>query len=157
MHFSTSTRVSTFLSTLSSHLVVVSHLPGYSNLTSGYSSRHPQQSHDNGCQICKFLHETAASVVNSVRVSDVLSSSSQMPFFNKTAWHSAEHDCPDLCRAYAHPTQGTLLSRKARNLKHLRRCLTLLSPAGGGIHPQPYFPLCRAKMVIGRKLKLSDF
>ena len=42
-----------------------------------------------------------------------------MPFLNKTAWHSAQHDCPDRRRAYAHHTQGTHPSRKAHNLKHL--------------------------------------
>ena len=45
-----------------------------------------------------------------------------MPFLNKTARRSAQHDCPDLCRAYAHLTPGTRPSRKASNLKKHLRC-----------------------------------
>ena len=40
---SASSRVSTFLSTLSSHRVTVAHIPGVANSTSDYSSRHPQE------------------------------------------------------------------------------------------------------------------
>ena len=84
--FSASARVSTFLSTLSSHNVTVSHIPGVSNVTSDYSSRHPQEC----CQICKFVEDTASSVVRSVTIGNVLSGNSQMRFLNKAAWQSAQ-------------------------------------------------------------------
>ena len=129
-----SLRVSTFLSTLSSHKVTVSHIPGKSNTISDYGSRHLIECHDEKCQICKFVGSEAASpVVNLVTVSDVLSGNSSMPFFNKVAWRSVQHDCADLWRAYAHLSQGTHSSRKARNLKYMRRYLNVVSIDNQGL------------------------
>ena len=56
-------------------------------------------------------------------MTDFMSDSASLPFINKTAWRSAQHNCPDLRRAFAHLRHGTRPSRKARNLKHLRRYL----------------------------------
>ena len=68
-----------------------------------YSSRHPIECHDEKCQICKFVESVAVSpVVNLVTVSDILSGNSSMPFLNKVALRSAQHDCADLRHAYAH-------------------------------------------------------
>jgi len=117
--FSVSARVSTFLSTLSSHRVTVNHLPGSANSSSYFSSRHPVQCDSFNCQICKFVESTAVSVVNSISVKDVLSGSATVPFLNKTASRSAQHDCTDLRRTYAHLTQDTRPSRKSRNSKNL--------------------------------------
>ena len=126
--FSASARVSTFLSTLSSHKVNVSHIPGKSNTISDYSSCHPIECHDEKCQICKLVESVAASpVVNLVTVSDVFSGNSSMPFLNKVAWRSAQHDCADLRCAYAHLSQGKRPSRKARNWKYMRRYLNVAS------------------------------
>ena len=124
---SASARISTFLSTLSSHRVIVAHLPGTANPTSDFASLNPVECTAENCQVCKFVESTASSVVNAVTVSDVLSGSSSMPFVNKAAWCSAQHDCSNLRRAYAHLTQGTRPSRKVRDLKNLRRYLTVAS------------------------------
>ena len=56
----------------------------------------------------------------SISVSDVLAGTTQMPFLNKTAWRSAQHECPDLRRAFSHLSQGAWPSRKSRFLKHFR-------------------------------------
>ena len=132
--FSASARVSTFLSTLSSYPVHVSHIPGKDNSISDYSSRHPVQCDNDGCQVCKFVDSTTDSVVvNSVSVSDVLAGNATMPFQNKTAWRSAQHACGDLRRVYAHLTQGTRPSKKSRNLRHLRRYLNVATVDDHGL------------------------
>ncbi len=56
-----------------------------------------------------------------------------MSFVNKSAWRSAQHDCQDLRRGYAHLSQGTRPSRKARNWKQLRRYLQLASIDNQGV------------------------
>ena len=78
---------------------------------------------EESCQICKFVYDTINSVVSSVSVADDMSGSATMPFLNKAAWRSAQHDCCDLRSAFANLKHGTRPSRKARNLKHLRRYL----------------------------------
>ena len=132
--FSASARVSTFLSTLSSYPVHISHLPGKENSISDYSSRHPAQCNVDSCQICKFVESTTDSVVvNAVSVTDVLAGLSPMPFLNKTAWRSAQHACGDLRRLYAHLTQGTRPPKKSKNLRHLRRYLNVATVDDHGL------------------------
>ena len=126
-HFSASARVSTFLSTLSSYNVSVQHIPGKDNPLSDFNSRNPVPCCDQLCQICKFVNDTINSVVDAVITNETNQRNLPMPFLNKTAWRSAQHDCPDLRRAFAHLTHGTRPSRKSRDLKHLRRYLSVAS------------------------------
>lgn len=132
-HFSASSRVSTFLSCLSEHHVTLSHIKGTSNPSSDYASRNPRSCHDDSCQICKFVAETISSVINVVNVSDILSGNAKMPFLNSVAWKSAQHDCPDLRRTFAHLSNGTRPSRKAKNLKNVRRYLQVASINNAGL------------------------
>ena len=124
-HFSASARVSTFLSTLSSHNVQVLHIPGKNNTSSDFSSRHPRECNDESCQVCSFVNNTVASVHTITTVSDVLAGNASMPYKNTTAWKSAQHNCPDLRKTYAHLTQGTRPSRKSRNIRNLRHYLNV--------------------------------
>ena len=101
------------------------HLPGSTNQTSDFSSRHPIECPEASCQICKFVNEAVNSVVQSVTLSDILSGATPMPFMNVSAWQSAQGDCPTLRRAYSHLTQGTRPSRKSRNLRDLRLYLNV--------------------------------
>ena len=71
--FSASARVSTFLSTLSQHSIVMSHIKGTNNMSSDYASRNPLTCVDSSCQICKFVKELSESVVKQVTVDDVMS------------------------------------------------------------------------------------
>ena len=91
-----SSRVSTFLACLSSYNVIVYHIAEVANPSSDFSSRNPQQCVDSSCEICKFVHDTAQSVVNTVSISDILSGSIQIPFTNRNAWKSAQRNCQDL-------------------------------------------------------------
>ena len=106
-HFSASTRVSTFLSTLTQYSVIMTHLKGSNNTSSDYASRHPQSCVDSSCQICKFVSELSDSVIHQLTVEDVLSGASRLPYLNRTAWFSAQHDSQVLRCVFAHLTQGT--------------------------------------------------
>ncbi len=131
--FSASARVSTFLSCISAHNIVISHISGTNNASSDYSSRHPVSCTDATCAICKFVQETADSVVSTVSVTEVLSGNAQLPFLNRNAWKTAQQNCHDMRRAFAHLTQGTKPSRKARNLKHLRKYLNVATVDANGL------------------------
>ena len=131
--FSASARVSTFLSTLSTHNVTLQHLRGEHNTSSDFASRHPQSCSGSGCQICTFVNDLSDTVVNSVTVSDVISGKISMPYLNITAWKSVQHDCQTLRRAFAHLTQGTRPSKKAKNMKDLRRILLVASVDSQGL------------------------
>ena len=132
-HFSASSRVSTFLSTLSEHHVSLCHIKGTSNASSDFGSRNPRTCEDSSCQICKFVQDTISSVVASVQTSDVLSGQTRMPFLNNVAWKSAQHDCKALRRTYAHLSNGTRPSRKAKNVKDVRRYLQVASLNNSGL------------------------
>ena len=56
-----------------------------------------------------------------------------MPFLSRNAWKSAQHDCPDLRRTYAHLKHGTTSSCKARNLKNVRRYLNVTTLENDGL------------------------
>ena len=112
--FSTSSRVSTFLATLSEFNVEVCHISGSSNRSSDFGSRNPNECHDKSCQVCKFVQETLNSVVRQLSVDDILSGSARMPFSNHHAWHAAQQDCPSLRRTFAHLQNGTRPARKMR-------------------------------------------
>ena len=131
-HFSASARVSTFLSTLSSHNVRLLHIPGKNNTSSDFSSRNPRECNDESCQICSFVNAMATSV-HSITVEDILNGSVSMPYKNSAAWKSAQHECPDLRRTYAHLIHGTRPSRKSRNLRSLRHYLNVATVDRQGV------------------------
>ena len=131
--FSASPRISSFLSTVSSHNVTISHLKGESNQTSDFNSRLPIECANTSCQICKFVNAISTTVVNSVTVDEVLSGTGNMPYLNSSAWVAAQHDCSQLRRTYAHLTQGTRPSRKTRNVKDLRRYLQVSTVNSNGV------------------------
>ena len=141
-HFSASARVSTFLSTLSQHSVIMTHLKGSNNTSSDYASRHPQSCVDSSCQICKFVSELSDSVIHQLTVEDVLSGASRLPYLNRTAWLSAQHDSQVLRRVFAHLTQGTRPSKKAKNIRDVKRYLSICSLDDNGLiivhKPDPF-------------------
>ena len=141
-HFSASARVSTFLSTLSQHSIVMTHLKGANNTSSDYASRHPHTCVNASCQICKFVEDLADSVVLQLSVEDVMSGTARMPFLNKSAWLSAQHDSTALRRVHAHLTQGTRPSKKARHIRDVKRYLNICSLDNNGLiivrKPDPF-------------------
>ena len=80
--FSTSARISTFLSGVSSLNVEIVHTPGKDMKASDYNSRHPEECHDRKCQICKFAAqmEDTGDRIRKISVQDVEQGVTGMPF-----------------------------------------------------------------------------
>ena len=79
--FSTSARLSSFLSAVSRYQAEVIHTPGALNLPADYASRHPLScSAPSDCSVCKFVTETLELVVQSLSVVDVIEGKSCIPF-----------------------------------------------------------------------------
>ena len=125
--FSASSRVSTFLSCLSEHNVTMQHLKGEGNRSSDFASRNPTSCCDTSCQICEFVRDTSDSVVNAVTVTDVLDGTARVPFYNKSAWRSAQQNCPDLRKTHTYLINGTRPSKKVKNIRSVRRYLEVCS------------------------------
>jgi hypothetical protein len=121
--FSTSARVSTFLSTLSKHRVSLQHIPGSANLPADYQSRNPMECDTKGCQVCKFIQDSAQATVYKLSIADVLEGKAPIPFLSHPAWKAMQQDCPSLRRTYAHLTQATRPNKKANNIRDVKRYL----------------------------------
>ena len=153
--FSASSRVTTFLSTVSRYSVHVRHIAGVENLPSDYASRNPQECLDSSCQICKFVVELEDSVVRSLSVSEVLQGSAKMPFTSRAAWQATQLECPHLRRTHSHLSQGTRPSKKATRISDVKRYLKDVIIASDGLlvvrDHQPFQPP-RERLVVPRSV-----
>ena len=153
--FSASSRVTTFLSTLSRYSVHLRHIAGVENLPSDYASRNPNECLDSSCQICKFIVELEDSVIRSLSVSDVLQGSVKMPFTSRAAWQATQLECPHLRRTHSHLSQGTRPSKKANNIIDVKRYLKDVVIAADGLlvvrDHQPFQPP-RECLVVPRSV-----
>ena len=87
--FSTSPRISTFLSVASRYQVSLQHLAGTANIPSDFASRNAPPCPDpHNCQICSFIHRMEDCVVRKVATSDILNGQHNLPYTNKAAWKS---------------------------------------------------------------------
>ncbi len=151
--FSTSSRVTTFLSTLSRYQARLNHIAGAVNLPSDFASRNPIKCPQQDCQICKFIRETDQSVIRNVSTKDVLDGISVMPFTNRPAWKTTQLECPDLRRAHSHLTQGTRPSKKETSIPDVKRYIQSVRIANDGLlvvqDHLPFRPV-RDRIIIPR-------
>ena len=149
--FSTSSRVTTFLSIVSRYQIKIGHIAGAANLPTDHASRNPTSCLDSSCQVCKFIAETEDSVVRQLSVQDVLEKTVPMPFTSRSAWRATQLDCPDLRRTHAHLTQGTRPSKKVTKLSDVKRYLKSVVIANDGLlvvpESQPFQPV-RDRIVV---------
>jgi len=131
--FSNSSRVTTYLSTVSRYQIHVGHIAGAANLPSDYTSRNPVVCPDQSCQVCKFVAQHEDCVVRVLSVKDVMDGSFVMPFTSRAAWHATQLECPDLRRTHAHLTQGTRPSKKATRIHDTKRYLNIVTVAKDGL------------------------
>ena len=106
--FSSSPRVSTFLSTVSRFQVSLRHISGAAILPTDFSSRNVPACDNPSCQICSFVNFTAQSVVQRITTDDIVEGRAKMPFSTRTSWLAIQSDCQDLRRTHAHLLQGTI-------------------------------------------------
>lgn len=131
--FSSSSRVTTFLSTLSRYNVGLQHLSGSANIPADFLSRNPMECREKSCQVCSFISECQQAAIHAVTVSDVLEGKAPLPFANPTAWKVAQQDCPALRRTYSHLFQGTRPTKKMTNIKDVKRYLRVASMSNDGV------------------------
>ena len=131
--FSSSARVSTFLSTLSRYNVHLSHLKGKENIYSDYVSRNAVQCDQKRCQICTYIAEVGESVVRACTVKEVLDSTCSVPFSSRSGWHEMQVSDDSLRRACAHLKQGTTPSRKSTNIHDVKRYLQVARISRDGL------------------------
>jgi hypothetical protein len=134
--FSTSPRVSTFLSTISRYQVLVQHIAGASILPSDFASRNAPDCRDMACQVCNFINTTQSSVIRRTSVAEILAGKTHLPFTSRAAWLSIQAECPDLRRTHAHLRQGTRPSKRITNIKDVKRYLNVTTIARDGLAPR---------------------
>ena len=125
--FSSSPRVTSFLSSVSRYQVVLLHLAGSANLPSDFASRYAPACHDPLCQVCSFVSEAEDLAVRPISVHDVLSGKTSLPFTSRSVWLQSQLECPDLRRVHSHLMQGTCPSKKLTNIRDVKRYLHLVS------------------------------
>ena len=130
--FSTSPKVSTFLSTVSRYQASVRHIKGVKNGLSDFGSRNPCTCEDQNCQICIFIAQSEECVVRNINVQDILDNRCKLPFTNRSAWAAIQLECSDLRRVHSHLKQGTRPSKKVTNALDVKRYLqnTLIARDG---------------------------
>ena len=131
--FSSSPRVTSFLSTVSRYQVSVRHLDGSVNLPSDFASRTAPECNEPRCQICSFIIQTEDSVVRPVSVQDIVDKMTKLPFTTRSSWIDIQSDCSDLRRTHAHLKQGTRPSKKVINAKDVKRYLAVATIAKDGL------------------------
>lgn len=147
--FSSSPRVTTFLSTVSRYQISLRHLAGSSNLPSDFASRNAPPCDDPRCQICSFILQAEDSVVRPISVQDVMSGSIALPFTTRSAWLQTQQECQDLRRVHSHLKQGTRPSKKSTNIKDVKRYLHVASLSRDGlIVAKKDVPFCPSRECI---------
>ena len=90
--FSTSARISSFLSGISALNIEVVYTPGKELKSSDYNSRHPINCKGKRCQICSFafemevLGDNVVPMVGKVTVEDIEQGTISMPYTQRAAW-----------------------------------------------------------------------
>jgi hypothetical protein len=150
--FSTSPRVSTFLSVVSRYQASVRHVSGSAILPSDFASRNVPPCEDERCQICSFISRTQESVVRSTSVQDVLAGSVRLPFTSRSAWLAVQAECADLRRTHTHLVQGTRPSRKTTNVRDVKRYLNVATVASDGLlvvkRNEPFVPVRECIIIL---------
>ena len=119
--YSSSPKMTTFLSVASQFAVEMLHISGSSNMFSDFASRNPVVCNSSNCSVCAFIDETCNAAVGEVTVSDVLSGRAKVPFSTKYSWGKIQQSCPDLSVVHKLLTTGASLPKKNRKLTTVRR------------------------------------
>ena len=155
--FSTSPRVTTFLSIVSRFRVEVIHIPGKDNVFADFASRNPINC-SGACQVCTFVDKLEACVVNQLQVSDILSGCSQIPYTSRNSWLQIQQSCPELMKVREYLKEGISPSGKKKGITDILRymnCASLsTSPNDGMVIVKRSDPFQKStqRIVIPRKV-----
>ena len=78
--FSSSPRVTTFLSTVSRHATSIRYVAGIANLPSDHASRNTMDCSAEKCQVCCFIRQTEEAIVYNITLKDIGSGDLRLPF-----------------------------------------------------------------------------
>ena len=131
--FSASPRVSTFLSAVSRYQASVKHIAGINNLPSDHASRNAPECNDSSCQVCVFVKTLEECSARNISLTDIENGKIRLPFTSRNAWKSIQSDCQDLRRTHSHLVQGTRPSKKATNVRDIKRYLQVCTIAKDGV------------------------
>lgn len=120
--FSSSSRVTAFLSTLANHRITLHHIEDKSNTGADYQSRHPVTCEMSNCQMCRFIENEDTETAN-VNIKDILEHNCNTPYTNPNAWRDIQKSSPVLRRVYSHLRHGTRPAKKSREHKDFKRYL----------------------------------
>ena len=132
-HFSTSSRMQSFLLAATQNNVTISHIKGNENLLSDFGSRNSIECHDKSCSVCKFVADSETVSVNSVSVTDIVQGISRVPFASPAAWLSMQLNCTDIQLVRKHLQQGTRPLKKQRNVRDIKHLLRVASVNRDGL------------------------
>ena len=153
--FSPSSRVSTFLSTVSCYQASVRHVSRSAILPSDFSSRNAPDCEDLACQVCSFVKRSEDSVIRRSSMQDILNGTVRLPFTSRTAWLSIQSEDSSLCHTHAHLVQGNRPSKKLTNVKDVKRYLQVATIAKDGLlvvkRDEPLSP-SRECIIVPRKI-----
>ena len=97
--FSLSSRVATFITTLSDFNIALQYIAGAYNLPSDFHSRNPVTCDSSSCQICQFVSDNTSSAVHSITIDNFFNGEQKMLYTNHSTWKSLQMECHDLRRA----------------------------------------------------------
>ena len=153
--FSLSARVTTYLSTVSRYQCNVRHVSGVDNTFADFQSRNAATCDTPSCQVCQFVQHLEEAVVRPISVKDVLDGSVRIPFTSRSAWRTAQEECPDIRQAKAQLRQGTYPSKKITNRRDVKRYLQTCTISRDGLlvvkRSEKYTPVVEC-IVIPRSL-----
>ena len=136
--FSLSPRIQTFLNGLSKIKYEIQHISGKSghNMAGDFQSRNAANCDTEHCQICKFIHETADSIID-VKLSTISPTDtdhSMMSFLNRQAWKNIQ-DKDAACRQATNCLQsGQTPSKKSGKLhNNIRKYVSKATVAKDGL------------------------
>ena len=155
VEFSASSRITTFLTAVSRYRVSVRHLSGAANTLSDFTCHNAEPCTAVNCQICNYIAHMGDSVVRGVSVQDVISGTTKLPYSNRSAWHETQSECSDLHHTLAHLSQCTCPSKKATNIKDIKRYLQVATIASDGlivVHKTDPFSPARECVIIPRSV-----
>jgi hypothetical protein len=115
-HFSLSPRIQTFLNGLSKISYDIQHISGKSghNAAGDFQSRNASVCNTENCQICKFIQETADTIID-VKLNAVMTENndkSMVPFLNRQAWIKIQEKDPACKQAKSCLQSGQHPSKK---------------------------------------------
>ena len=129
-HISSSSKVASFLSSLSENNVEIVHFPGSQTKVADFSSRNPLPCNEKRCQICSFAFEQITigdhSKIMKVTVEDLESGSYRIPLSEKPTWLKLQKEDDTHRRLYKLITSGGLQPEpKLRGHTDLKRLYNL--------------------------------